>query len=61
MYVTEISKSVVFVHGNFFTFLLYAFQKQGQSILAVYFITKFLMNSNILETYFPIIFIKLLT
>ena len=41
---TKILKSEVLAYGNFSISLLYAFQKQIQSIIEVHFITKFLMD-----------------
>ena len=43
---TKISKSDVFAYGNFFTYFLYVFKKQVQNILDVYFINKFLIESE---------------
>ena len=65
--VTKMSKFEVFAYGNFFTYFLYLFKKQVQGILEVYFINRFLIDSeytwkilpqNYLLNYFPIIFHK---
>ena len=36
----------MFAYANFFTSFLYSFQKQVQKILELYFVTKFLMDSE---------------
>ena len=50
----------MFAYANFFTSFLYSFQKQVQKILELYFVTKFLMDSeyawNILLQFFSKLF-----